>query len=70
MIKNKLKQLFSELKTFKVQTVSVLHCKKRNDCKMFHSSTKLIASNLAIDKAFISMHQSIMKKLKKYTYED
>ena len=45
MIENKLKQLFSELKKFKVQTILVLDYKKRNDCKIFHSSTKLIASD-------------------------
>ena len=69
-IKNKLKELFSELKKFKIQTVLVLDCKKRNDCKIFYSSTKLIASNLAIDKAFTSMHQNIIKSLMKYTDED
>ena len=45
MIKIKLKEFLSELKKFKVQTVSVLHYKKRNDRKISHSSTKLIASN-------------------------
>ena len=63
VIKNKLKALLNELKKFKVQTILVLDYKKRNDSKMFHSSAKLIASNLDIDEAFKSMHQSIMTKL-------
>ena len=40
MIKNRLKELLSELKKFKVQTILVLDYKKRNDLKIFHSSTK------------------------------
>ena len=35
--------MLSEVKKFKVQTILVLEYKKRNDCKIFHSSTKLIA---------------------------
>ena len=45
MIKNKLKELLSELKKFKVQAILVLDYKKRNDHKIFHSSTKLTASD-------------------------
>ena len=41
MIKNKLKELSSELKKLKVQTILVLDYKKRNDYNIFHSSTKL-----------------------------
>ena len=37
MIKNKLKELLSELKIFKVQTVLVLDYKKRNDLKIFRN---------------------------------
>ena len=55
MIKNKL----NELKKFKIQTVLVLEHKKRNDHKIFHSTTKLIASKSEIDKAFKSMHQKL-----------
>ena len=70
----KLKELISELKKFKVQTVIVLDYKKRNDCKIFHSSAQLISSNWDIDEAFKSMHQSInqsiMTKMKKYACED
>ena len=65
VIKNKLKELLSELKKFKVQTILVLDYKKRNDRKIFHSSAKLIASDSDIDEAFKSMHQSIMTKIKK-----
>ena len=36
MIKNKLNELLSELKKFKVQTILVLDFKKRNDHKIFH----------------------------------
>ena len=68
VIKNKLKELLSELKKFQVQTV--LDYKERNDCKIFHSSTKLIATDSDIDEAFKSMHQSIMEKIKNYAYED
>ena len=42
MIKNKLKELLSESEKFKVQRILVLEYKKRNDCKIFHSSTKTI----------------------------
>ena len=65
MIKSKLKELLSELKKFKVQTILVLNFKKRNDCKIFHSSAKLIVSDSDIDEEFKSMHQSIMAKTKK-----
>ena len=47
--KIKLKEQLSELKKFKVQTILVLDYKKRNDCKIIHSSTKLIASDSDID---------------------
>ena len=53
----------------KVQTIVVLaEHKEINDRKFFHSTTKLIASDSDIDKAFKSMRQSIMTK--KYTTED
>ena len=38
--------------------------------KIFHSSTKLIASDSDIDEAFKSMHQSIITKIKNYACED
>ena len=65
VIKNKLKSLLNELKKFKVQKILVLDYKKINDCKIFHSSPKLIASDSDIDEAIKSMHQSIMTKIKK-----
>ena len=46
----------------------VLDYKKRNDCKIFHSSAKL--SDSGIDEAFKSMHQIIMTKIKNYASED
>ena len=70
MIKNKLKEVLSELKKFKVQAISVLEYKKRNDQKIFYSSVKLIASDSAIVEAFIPMDQSIMTKMKNYASED
>ena len=70
VIKNRLKELFSELKKFNVQTILALDYQKRNDCKIFHSSTKLIASDSDIDDAFKSLHQSIMTKIKNYARED
>ena len=56
MIKNKLKNLLSELKKFNVQAILVLDYKKRNDRKFFHSRAQLIASDSVIDEAFKSMH--------------
>ena len=64
IIKNKLKELFSELKKFKVQAILVLGYKKKDYSKISHSSTKLIASDTNIDEAFKSMHQSVMTKIK------
>ena len=61
VIKNKLKELLSELKRQKVQKVLVSDYKERNDHKIFHSSAKLIARDSDIDKVYIeSMHQSII----------
>ena len=62
VIKNRLKELLSGLKRFKVQTILVLDYKKRNDLKIFNSSVELIANDSDIDEAFKSMHQSIMAK--------
>ena len=60
VIKNKFKELPSELTNSRVQEILVLEYKKRNDRKIFHSSTKLIAGTSGTDKAFVSMRQSIM----------
>ena len=62
--------MLSKLEKFKVQKIFVLHYKKRNDSKIFHSSTKVIASDSDIDEAFKSMHQSIMTKVKNYACKD
>ena len=74
VIKSKLKDLFSELKQFKVQTVSVLENKKIDDHKsmpkIFQSSAKLIVKDSNLDKAFTSMHQSVMTKIKNSFSED
>ena len=57
MIENKLKEFLSELKKFKLQIISILEYEKRNDSKIFHSSTNLIASVSEINETFIiSMH--------------
>ena len=42
MIKNELKELLREFEKFKFQTILALKYNKRNDCKIFHSSTKPI----------------------------
>ena len=70
VIKKELKSFSVKFKKCKVQTVLVLGLKKRNDCKIFHPCTKLIASNSDIDKAFKSMYQSIMTKIKNYFCKD
>ena len=70
MINSKFKKLLSELKKAKIRLV--LEYKKRDDRKFFHSSAKIIASDLDINEAFKSMHQSVMTKIKnsasKYCY--
>ena len=70
MIKNKLKELLSELKKFKVQTILALDYKKRNDHKIFHLNAKLIASDSDIYGAFKFMHQIITIKIKNCAIED
>ena len=70
MIKNKLKELLNELKKFEVQTILVLDYKKRNNCKIFHSSAKLVTSDSDINEVFKSMHQSIMTKIKNWIVFD
>ena len=67
MVKNKLKELSGN---FKGQAVLVLDYKKRNDRKIIHSSTKIIASDSDIDESFKTMHQSIITKIKNYACED
>ena len=65
MIENKLKEFLSELKKFKLQIISILEYEKRNDCKIFHSSTNLIASVSEINETFIiSMHRKILTRTK------
>ena len=70
IIKNKLKELLSELKKFKVQTILVLQYRKRNYRKIFDWIFKLIVNDSDIDEVFMSMHQSIMRKIKNYASED
>ena len=70
IIKNKVKELFSKLKKFKVQTILFLEYQKRNNRRIFHSNAKLIASDSDIDEAFKSKHQSIMSTIKNYAGED
>ena len=67
MIKHKLKELFSELVKLKVQAILVLEYQKKNNCKIVHMNNKLFSD---IDEAFISMHQSIVTKLRNYSSED
>ena len=70
MIKNQLNELLSELKKVNVHAILVLWCKKISYSKTFHSCTKLIASDSAIDEVFKSMHQRIMTKIKNDACED
>ena len=70
MIKYKLKEWLSELKKLKFQSILVLKYMKGNDCEILHSSVELTASNSDIDRAFKSMHQSIMAKIKNSAYTD
>ena len=60
IIKDNLKELVSDLKKFKVQSILVLQYKKGNNCKIFHSSVKLITSVPENVEAFKSMPQSTM----------
>ena len=62
--------MLSELKKFKFQKILVLEYKKRSNHRSFHLRVKLIAGNSDIDEAFISMHQSIMTKMKTYASEE
>ena len=64
MIKNKFKVLLSEMKKFSLQKTLVLQYNEGNNRKIFHSSTKLNASNSDIDEAFKSMNESTMTKIK------
>ena len=59
MIKNKLKELVSELKKFNVQIILVLDYKKINYCKISYSSAKLMASD-----------QTLMKHVKPNGYSE
>ena len=63
-----------ELNKFKFQTDLVLKNKKIDDHKMmlkvFHQSVKLVVINADIDKAFRSMHQSVMTKTENFVRED
>ena len=70
MIKNKLKELLSGLNKFKVQTILVLEYKKRNDHKIFHSRSKLIAIDSNNEEAFKFMHQRSMTRTKNYVCKD
>ena len=70
VIDKKLKELLSDLRKLNVQKTLLLDYKKKNDCKMLHSSDKLIADHSDIDGVFGSTHQSIMTKLKSYVDKD
>ena len=62
-IKGKFKKMLRGLKKFQFQSILVLEYIKGNDCIVFRSNIKLITSDLNIDKAFKSMHQTIMVKI-------
>ena len=70
VVQNKLKALLNELKNFKVQKTLVFDYKKGKNSQIFHSNTKLTASDSHIDAAFKFIHQYIMTKIKKYACKD
>ena len=72
MIKSKLKELLSELKKFKVQTILVLDIRKEMIGKSFIQVLNLKKSicDSVIDEAFKSMHQSIITKIKNSASKD
>ena len=75
VIKNKSKELLSELKKYKVHTIlvlidSILDYKRKNYRKKFQASAKLITSDSDIEEAVKSLHQSIMTKIKIYASHD
>ena len=70
MIKNKLKEFLCKFKKFNVQKILVLDDKKRNDCKISHSSTKLIASDSYIGEESISLLKAFLTKIKRFAYEN
>ena len=45
MIKNKLENSLSGLNKFEVQTILVLQHKRRDDCKIYHPSAKITATD-------------------------
>ena len=70
MIKNKFKELLSQIKKFKVQTILVLKYKKRNGLKIFHSNVKVFASDSDIIETFKSIFQNLMTKTINSARED
>ena len=64
-----IKRIVKWVKKVQTQTALILDYKKKNDRKIFHSSTKLNAINADIDEAFKSTHQSFMTKMKNDVYE-
>ena len=65
-----LKELLSELKKYKVQIILLLDYKKRNDCKIFHSSGKLIASVETLMRHLNPRIKVLWQKIKNYTCKD
>ena len=66
--------MLGELKNFRAQTILVLESKKEHDHKsvhkIFHWCVKLIVNNSDINKAFRSIHQSAITKIKKIFSDD
>ena len=61
-IKNKLKELLNDLKKFRVKRILVLVYRKRNHCKIFHSSAKRIDSDSNIDEASNPCIKALLRK--------
>ena len=74
VVKNKLKYLLDQLKMFKTQTTLVLWYKEIFDhetiYRICHSNTKLITHDLDANKAFESVHQSVMTKIETFVSKD
>ena len=58
------------LKSSKLRILLVLEYEKRNDCKIFYSSSKITANDSDIEEGFKSMHQRILTKIKNSVSKD
>ena len=59
-------QLINTKLIIKSKLKELLDHNKKNNCKIFHSSVKLIGNNSDMDVTFESMNQSFMTKIKEF----